>query len=131
VGAGVGPLSESAKLDLAAGHHSQDMVAGGYFDHVSPSGETMMQRIRATGYVPEGMGFALGENLGAATTGVASAAEVVADWVGNPEHLANMLRPDFLETGVGVSIGTGSMVPGGQPGAVVYTQEFGRIDRAA
>jgi uncharacterized protein YkwD len=131
-GAGVGSLSESARLDLAAGHHSQDMVAGEYFDHVSPGGETMMQRIQATGYVPEGMGFALGENLGAAAPGVASPAEMVADWVGNAEHAANMLRPDFTETGVGVSTGAGSIVRGGAAGgAVVYTEEFGRVDRAA
>jgi uncharacterized protein YkwD len=91
----------------------------------------MMQRIQATGYVPGGMGFALGENLGAAAPGVASPAEMVADWAGTAEHAANMLRRDFTETGVGGSTGAGSIVPGGAGGAAVYTEEFGRVDRAA
>ncbi|MEA2302593.1 MAG: hypothetical protein QOE44_3128 [Solirubrobacteraceae bacterium] len=69
-----------------------------------------MQRIQATGYVPEGMGFARGESLGAAAPGVASPAELVAAWVGNAEHAADMLGRDFTETGVGVSTGAGSIV---------------------
>jgi hypothetical protein len=48
--AGLGPLAGDRKLARAARRFSAAMVRQGFFDHVSPQGSTMDQRIRAAGY---------------------------------------------------------------------------------
>ena len=53
---GLGALSESPVLDRAASAYAADMVDRGFFDHVSPGGGTIMDRIKAAGWVPSGAG---------------------------------------------------------------------------
>ena len=49
---GEAPLSTNADLEAAAEGHATELVADDYFAHVSPSGVTPVERIRATGYIP-------------------------------------------------------------------------------
>ena len=42
---GLGTLAENPALDAAAGAHTDDMIARGYFDHDTPDGGTFDRRI--------------------------------------------------------------------------------------
>lgn len=122
-------LVENPALDLAATRHSQDMVAGDYFDHVSPGGETPQARVLATGYVPGGRGYGLAENIALEPTGGDSAEQTVAAWLGEAGHRANLLDPAYRDTGVGSFAAIPPSLGQGLEGTV-YTQEFAYVAAA-
>jgi uncharacterized protein YkwD len=127
VARGLGALAENAKLDAAAAHHTNDMIANDYFDHTSPSGETMEQRIRAAGYIPTSAGYEIGENIALGTSGLDTPAQIVAAWMNSAGHRANILDPNYLETGLAATAAVPAQFGGGQPGGT-YTQNFGVIN---
>jgi uncharacterized protein YkwD len=104
--AGCGPLRVDGRLSAAARAHSSDMVNRRYFEHNSPDGGTPEDRASAAGYSDYG-----GENI---AYGQGSAAEVVSDWMGSPDHRRNILDCDFTTIGVGLD-----------PRGMYWTQEFG------
>ena len=104
--AGCGPLRLDGRLSAAARAHSSDMVNRRYFEHNSPDGGTPEDRASAAGYSDYG-----GENI---AYGQGSAAEVVSDWMGSPDHRRNILDCDFTTIGVGLD-----------PRGMYWTQEFG------
>jgi uncharacterized protein YkwD len=104
--AGCGPLRVDGRLSAAARAHSSDMVNRRYFEHNSPDGGTPEERASAAGYSDYG-----GENI---AYGQGSAAEVVSDWMGSPDHRRNILDCDFTTIGVGLD-----------PRGMYWTQEFG------
>ena len=57
---GLRALRRDAQLAQAARRHSADMVRRDFFAHVSPSGETLKDRVRAAGYGEPGPGLAGG-----------------------------------------------------------------------
>ncbi|HET7379514.1 MAG TPA: CAP domain-containing protein [Gaiellales bacterium] len=118
------PLLDNGRLDNAAQGHSEDMVAKNYFEHTSPSGEKFDTRIAATGYVPAGWAYELGENIDYGTLFLATPSKAVEDWMHSPEHRANILNGEFRESGVGVAPAVPAGEADGQPGAT-YTQDFG------
>src|SRR4051794_7362303 len=61
--AGLPPLSSDDQLAAAALEHAQDMVAHQYFSHESLDGRDVVDRIRATGYIPDDAPWTVGENL--------------------------------------------------------------------
>jgi uncharacterized protein YkwD len=123
------PLQPSAQLGQAAQGHSEEMVTADYFAHISPSGETPLQRIEATGYIPgPPAGYTVGENIAWGTLSLATPAAIVNAWIASPEHLANMLDAAYRDTAIGVSPAAPSSLAQGQPGAV-YSEEFGVILR--
>jgi len=117
-------LTESGKLADAAQGHSEDMVARNYFEHTSPSGEEFQDRIIASGYVPRGSAYELGENIDVGTLSLSTPAATVTAWMNSPEHRANILNPEFRETGVGVAAAAPAYFSEGEAGAT-YTQDFG------
>ncbi len=121
------PLRQNADLQEAALEHSREMVSDDYFAHVSPGGETPLQRVRETGYLPnEQDGYTVGENIAWGTLQLSTPAAIVAAWVASPEHLANILDSSYRDTGMGVAPAVPSSLGNGNPGAV-YSQEFGVI----
>jgi uncharacterized protein YkwD len=124
---GRNPLTLNESLDQAAEGHSVELVADDYFAHVSPSGETPVQRILATGYMPSPSdGYAIGENLAWGTLSLSTPRAIVAAWIASPGHLANILESQYTETGVGVTAAVPASLGEGEPGAT-YAQEFGVI----
>ncbi|MEA2298832.1 MAG: hypothetical protein QOF77_1768 [Solirubrobacteraceae bacterium] len=119
-------LEPNPALAAAARAHSSDMVAGDYFDHVSPSGDGPLERLRHSGYLTPGVGFVAGENIAAALGDRATPAATVARWMGSPEHRANILSPAFRDTGIGVAPAAPASLGSG-PGAT-YTEEFGSLN---
>jgi uncharacterized protein YkwD len=121
------PLRISASLESAAEGHCAEMVADGYFAHVSPSGETPLDRLRQVAYLPgPAFGYVVGENLAWGTYTLATPQAIVAAWIASPEHLANILDARYTETGIGVSTAVPGSLGAGAPGAT-YGQEFGVI----
>ena len=122
------PLRVNAELTRAAEGHSSEMVEDDYFAHVSPSGETPLQRIEASGYIPNSqVGYTLGENIAWGTLSLATPEAIVAAWLASPEHLANILDAAYTETGMGVAPSAPPSLAEDQPGAI-YSQEFGVIE---
>ncbi len=122
------PLQPNAKLAQAAEGHCQEMVNQDYFAHIAPDGETPLQRIEATGYIPNlHVGYTLGENIAWGTLSLATPSSIVAAWIGSPEHLANILNSAYRETAVGVVAAAPASLAEGQPGAI-YAQELGVIE---
>ena len=94
----------SADLQRAAEGHSAEMVAEDYFEHVSPSGSTPVDRVSSSGYIPSPqVGYVIGENLAWGTLSLATPEAIVAAWMASPAHRANILEGEYRETGIGVS----------------------------
>lgn len=126
---GESPLAISPKLQQAAEGHCEELIAEDYFAHVSPSGETPVDRIRDTGYIPNTSdGYVIGENLAWGTYQLSTPDAIVAAWFASPGHLANILETQYTETGVGVVAAVPASLGEGAPGAT-YAQEFGVIVR--
>ena len=104
--AGCGALRFDGRLAAAARAHSADMVNRHYFEHESPDGRTPADRAAAAGYTDYG-----GENI---AWGQGSAAEVMSDWMGSPDHRRNILDCEFTTVGVGLD-----------PRGMYWTQDFG------
>jgi len=119
-------LRPNADLARSAQRHSKDMVAANYFDHTSPSGETPLARIKASTYLPRHSAYLVGENIALATMTLATPTAIVAGWMHSPGHRANILNPDYRDSGIGIVAHAPTKYSAGQPGAT-YTQQFGVI----
>jgi len=121
------PLQPNRELEQAAEGHCQELIADDYFAHVSPSGETPVQRIRDTGYIPSATdGYVIGENLAWGTYQLSTPKSIVAAWIASPGHLANILEAQYRQTGIGVTPAVPASLAAGAPGAT-YAQEFGVV----
>jgi uncharacterized protein YkwD len=96
---GLHPLHESRELDRSARQHSLEMGRVGYFGHSSADGTTFWRRIRhyygmgSSGY------WTVGENLLWASPNV-STSRAMGMWIASPEHLRNLLAPQWRDLGV-------------------------------
>jgi uncharacterized protein YkwD len=122
------PLSVNAQLAKAARLHSQDMLEGDYFAHVAPDGETPLQRVTDSGYIPNSqVGYTIGENIAWGTLYLATPSSIVNAWIASPEHLANILNGAYRDTAIAVAPAAPPSLADGQAGAI-YTQEFGVLE---
>lgn len=121
---GLRPLVEVRELDVASKRQSDDMVARRYFEHVSPDGVTPQTRIAASGYAfrPGGM---TGENIAWGEGTFGTPAEIVNGWMHSPGHRANILRPEFSQVGVGLTIGGPPVKESTRRPSATYTTDFG------
>ena len=125
--AGELPLQVSAQLTQVAQQHSEAMVGEDYFSHTAPDGETQLERVIASGYIPNSqVGYTVGENIAWATSYLATPSAIVAAWIASPEHLANILGGEYRDSGIGVYPAVAASLAEGQVGAT-YTQDFGVI----
>jgi uncharacterized protein YkwD len=121
------PLATSPDLERAAESHCEELIADDYFAHVSPSGETPVDRIRDTGYIPgPNDGYVIGENLAWGTYQLSTAQAIASAWFASPGHLANILEAQYQETGIAITPAVPESLAPGATGAT-YAQEFGVI----
>lgn len=106
-------LTENSILDKAAQAKADDMLAKGYFAHVTPEGKTPWSFITTAGYNY----LIAGENLAVNFT---EAENVETAWMNSPGHRANILNKDFQEIGIGISQGDYQ-----GHNAIFVVQEFG------
>jgi uncharacterized protein YkwD len=120
-------LIEDPRLAAVAAGHSRDMDEHDYFAHISPTGQTLLMRIEASGFIPNGnVGYTLGENIAWGTLWLGTPRAIVKAWMESPGHRANILDEAFRYTGVGVDPNLPRSMSGGQAGGM-YTQDFGTI----
>jgi len=123
------PLALSGQLEGAAEVHGREMVSEDYFEHISPSGRTPVDRIRSAGYLPSPAdGYVIGENLAWGTLNLATPQAIAEAWIASPKHLENILEARYRETGIGVVPAVPVALAQGQLGAT-YVQEFGAVIR--
>ena len=87
------PLRWDRSLADVATGHSRDMAHRNYFDHRSPEGRTVRDRVAGTGYKSK----LVGENLAGGDPHIASA---IQGWLDSPAHCENMMDPKFNEVAV-------------------------------
>lgn len=113
--AGLRTLSIDSELNKAAEDKLQDMFKNQYFQHVSPSGESVSDVARKAGYEF----IVVGENL---ALGIfAGDDQVVAAWMASPGHKRNILDVRYQD--IGVAVGQG-MYKGRKQWLIV--QHFGK-----
>jgi uncharacterized protein YkwD len=98
--AGLPPLAENATLDTIATARLDDMFAKQYFDHVSPTGESVSTVAGQDGYAY----LRIGENI--ALGNFANDEDLVQAWMDSPGHRANILNDRYTEIGIAVGEGT-------------------------
>jgi uncharacterized protein YkwD len=121
---GLAPLRSDARLNAAADHHSADMVARGFFDHVTPDGRSVAERVRESGYLGGSQDWAIGEDIGWGTGSASTPAAIFRAFMNSPPHRRVILSREFHEIGVGVSTG----VPvAGQGSGATFVLDFGDV----
>lgn len=105
---GLKPLVADERLRDVARRHSRDMLARGYFGHLTPEGVEPFVRIRKGGvdYGAAGENLALAPTVEIAHTGLME----------SPGHRANILQPRFRKVGIGALRAA--------PYGIMFTQNF-------
>jgi uncharacterized protein YkwD len=123
---GLRALRRNGSLQASAGTYARDMVRLSFFDHVSPAGATLTDRIRRdTRYLAGAMSWEIGENLAWGTGTRSTPAQIVAGWMRSPGHRRNILHPGFREMGLGIALGAPVPVAAASR-AATYANQFGR-----
>jgi uncharacterized protein YkwD len=118
---GLPALRENKRLRRAAAGHSKDMVRDRFFEHTTPEGTTMVERILRAKYVREDQGWALGENLAWGTGSYGTPRGAIEAWLNSPGHRSNLLRRNYRDVGIGIVLG----VPVSDAAGATYTVDFG------
>jgi uncharacterized protein YkwD len=121
VAQGLAPLAESSPLSRASADYSQLMVSESFFDHLSPQGSMLVDRVRAVGYLSNAGDWALGENIGWGQAELSTARSLVNAWMNSPGHRENILTAQYTDVGLGLALGTPSDASWG----ATYTTDFG------
>jgi len=123
---GLRALRTNRLLESSAGAYARDMVRRSFFAHVSPTGETLTERIREdTRYLAGALRWEIGENLAWGTGSLATPAQIVRGWMRSPGHRRNILHASYREMGLGVALGT-PVDASAASGAATYANQFGR-----
>lgn len=118
---GLAPLTSQPVLEAAATGYAQAMVEQRFFAHVSPSGETLDERLAA--YTTGAGGFTIGENLAWGQGVLGTPAATMNAWMRSQGHRDNILSASFDEIGIGIVSGSpkGGLLDAG----ATYVTEFG------
>lgn len=92
-----GPLRPSRALDLAAQTYAERMMREEFYGHISPRGDTVLERVQASGYEPE----LIGENL---ASGQPTAEQAMDNWMASKEHRDNILDQCYRDIGFGIAV---------------------------
>lgn len=124
---GEAPLQANGDLQRAAQSHAESMASGEYFEHSGPGGTSVLERLKSFGYIDNAaLAYEIGENIAWGSMSDATPAAIVAAWMASPGHRANILNPDFRDSGIGIAPHLPSAFGLGATGAM-YTQDFGVI----
>ncbi len=113
---GLPALVENNPLDRSSDAKAMDMATNEYFSHTGLNGRGLSDFLDAAGYKY----LSAGENL---AMGFSDAKDVVEAWIKSPSHYANLVDPEYQDTGVGLESGYWNGMP-----TVYVTQHFGWPD---
>jgi uncharacterized protein YkwD len=112
---GLPPLEADEQLTAVALAHAQDMVSRNYFDHVTPEGITLRDRLQAQGLEP----YWVGENIQRNTDPPDQTVRTAVAWfMDSQPHRDNILHSNFTHIGTGVVEGP----PGWYTFVLVFAQ---------
>lgn len=98
------PLQALDALSAIARNHSKDMSNRHFFEHINPDGLAPHDRLLAG--LPDAVNRYAGENLAKHSQDnldtPALAAELMRLWIASPEHLTQLIAPEFRHLGIGV-----------------------------
>jgi uncharacterized protein YkwD len=97
---GLVPLRLNNALSTAAGQHSAEMLADGYFAHNSADGSAFWTRIERYYPLAQYRQWSVGENLLWSSGGRLDAKRALDLWMASPEHRTNILAPSWREIGI-------------------------------
>ena len=121
---GIPPLTMNRQLALAGDGYAQAMVAGRFFSHYGPGGDSPLDRVQAQGYIAGSDQWQVGETLAWGNGPLSTPRSIVDGWMASPEHVAVLLDPAFREIGIGIRFGAPvSPTPDGEN--VTYAADFG------
>jgi uncharacterized protein YkwD len=121
-GHGLRSLRSRGSLRSAATSYSWQMVRENFFDHVSPDGRTLTDRVKATRYLRgQWPRFSLAENIGYGDGPLGTPRSIVAAWMRSAGHRANILDGRYRDIGLGIVPG----MPGRNGVGATYTTDFG------
>jgi uncharacterized protein YkwD len=123
-GRGLRALRANSKLRSAAAGHSRDMAARDYFAHDTPSGLSVVDRVRRAGYLRNARSWSVGENIAWGGGSYATPRQIVDMWMHSEGHRANILDGGFREIGIGIAPALPVSGHGAGRGAT-YTTDFG------
>ena len=121
---GLRSLRSDGRLRTAAERHSAHMARAHFFDHTTPAGTSMTDRIRSAGYTRNARSWSIGENIAWGTGALASPRAIVDSWMHSAGHRANILNGGYREIGVGIATGAPVRVASSAGGAT-FTTDFG------
>jgi uncharacterized protein YkwD len=125
----LGALTQSTPLGRAADGYARAMVDQRFFDHVSPGGSTMLERIKAAGWVAATGSWTVGENIAWGSGRLGTPASIVDGWMHSAGHRANILNASFAEIGIGIADGAPRSGISGEAGT--YVTDFGSRGEAS
>lgn len=96
---GISSLSFDSELSEVARNHSEDMTIRGYFDHNTPEGITPQDRLNTAGLSYSSYGEIIAGDICLSTV------SNIVTFMRSVEHRRIMLKSDYTNAGVGVSIG--------------------------
>ncbi len=114
-------LKAKYSLRKAAKRHTRRMLKKSCYSHTCPGEADLVGRINATGYLPCGCAWGVGENIAYGFGGRSSPRAIVKAWMKSPAHRSNILSRSFEHIGVGIKRGA----PVGSGPAATYTTTFG------
>jgi uncharacterized protein YkwD len=119
---GMRKLRLNRRLSRAAAAHAKDMVTRRYFSHDSPSGHSVVDRIKKVGYLSSVRAWSVGENIAWGAGEQSTPKQIMQAWMNSAGHRANILTRQFREIGIGVALGAPT---GGGSRAATYVNDFG------
>jgi uncharacterized protein YkwD len=119
---GLGALTLDRQLSRAALGHSRDMVAKGYFEHDSLSGQSFTGRIADTGWMQGRRRWTVGENIGWGVGRRSIPRAILKSWMNSPPHRSNILHGGYETIGIGIKRGAPTLPP---RNGITYTTDFG------
>jgi uncharacterized protein YkwD len=118
------PLRAAPALNRAAREHAQDMVARGFFAHITPEGEGVSDRARAAGYLRGRARWWVGECLAWGTGTRGTPDGIVQAWMDSPPHRRLVLSARARQLGIGLA--DGAPQPAAADGVTVALELGGR-----
>jgi len=116
--AGLGPLADSAQLDLSAEDKGTDVLQCDSFSHTA-CGREFTYWMQQSGYLSEAC-WHVGENLAWGVGAYGTVRSIFRAWMRSPEHRRNILG-DYEAVGLDRQVGELE----GQADTVVWTAHFG------
>lgn len=126
---GLRKLRDQSTLERVATSYAAQMGREQFFDHVSPSGSTVLTRIKATTYLRHVRDWTAGENIAWGTLSLSTPRATVKAWMASPGHRANILSRSYSEIGIGVAAGGATRLVNPSNSGTTYVTNFGSRTR--